>query len=535
VAERSPNVDRTGARGGGTPGNWWRWLVVGVWAVTACVALVEMIRRPSVLPALCLVAAGASAVLLVRLRRTGAIAGLVGTLRAAAAGRWAPVDPAVSAAYPELAASTSVLIDRFRESALVLARSAQVLSAGGAGIEGVSEEMSSTAESTAARTASAATTAERVEDSVMVVATSSEELATTIGAVAKHATQVAEVTDAATRHASRTSDTMVALGEASRRIEDVVRVINTIAGQTRMLALNATIEAARAGAAGKGFAVVADEVRNLAQGTAEATESVTRSVRDIQTGVANAEAEIRAMVRTIEGISDSQGAIVAAVDQQTSAMNEIGRRVADVVKGSGVIVNDISALAEAARTTAYGGAHIRTTSGELAAIRKDIASVLASVDVDALNAELASLEPEVVRPTAVTRNGVTYVQNNVMGTGQAEFDYIGEWRHSAANAETDGTNSYSSQPDDIARLRFTCSRVRFYSVSGPGHGIGAASVDGGPETRFDTYSPQRATGVLMYESPVLPHGPHTIDVRVADAKHPDSRYTWVNVDRIEFE
>src|SRR6185503_7831319 len=166
--------------------------------------------------------------------------------------------------------------------------------------------------------------------------------------------------------------TMVVLGEASRRIEDVVAVINTIAGQTRMLALNATIEAARAGVAGKGFAVVADEVRNLAQGTAEATESVTRSVRDIQTGAVNAESEIRAMVGMIEGISDSQGAIASAVEQQTSAMNEIGRRVSDVARGSNVIVNDIGELTKAARTTAYGGAHIRTSAGELAAVSKDI-------------------------------------------------------------------------------------------------------------------------------------------------------------------
>jgi methyl-accepting chemotaxis protein len=528
-------IDTGDAPGGGPRGIWWRWPLVGLWAITAVVALVEVIRRPSMLPALCLAAAAASAVVFVRTRQAGTVAALAGTLRTAAAGRWKPVDPAVAAAHPELASSASLLIERFRDAALVLARSAQVLSAGGAGIEGVGEEMSSTAENTAARTASAATTAEQVEDSVRVVATSSEELASTVGAVARHATQVAEVTDAATRHASRTSDTMVTLGEASRRIEDVVAVINTIAGQTRMLALNATIEAARAGAAGKGFAVVADEVRNLAQGTAEATESVTKSVRDIQSGVANAEAEIRAMVRTIEGISESQGAIVAAVEQQMSAMNEIGRRVSDVVVSSSVIANDIGALSQAARTTAYGGAHIRTTSGELAAVRKDIDSVLANVDGDALKAELAALEPEVVRPTAVTRNGVTYVQNNVMGTGPAQFEYIGEWRHSAANAETDGTNSYSSQPDDIARVRFTGTRVRFYTVSGPGHGIGAVSVDGGPESRFDTYSPQRATGVLMYESPVLPHGPHRIEVRVADAKHPDARYTWVNVDRIEFE
>jgi methyl-accepting chemotaxis protein len=530
-------MDRTDTRDAGTGarGDRWLWPVVGVCAVTAIVALIEVLRRPSLLPALCLVGVVASIVVTFRSRRTGPVAGLAETLRAAANGRWVPVDPAVAAAHPELAASASLLIDRFRQAALVLARSGQALSAGGEGIDGVSEAMSSTAESTAARAASAATTAKHMEDSVHAVATSSEELETTIGAVAKHAMQVAEVTDAATRHAARTSATMRALGEASRRIEDVVAVINTIAGQTRMLALNATIEAARAGSAGKGFAVVADEVRNLAQGTADATESVTKSVRDIQSGVTNAESDIQAMVRMIADIRDSQSAIAIAVEQQTSATSEIGRSVSDVVTGSSVIVDDISALATAARTTAYGGALIRTTSGELAAVHKDITSALVDLDVAALTAELADLEPEVVRPTAVTRGGITYVQNNVMGTGEGEFEYIGEWRHSAANAETDGTNSYSAQPDDIARVRFTGSRVRFYSVSGPGHGIGAVSVDGGPETRFDTYSPQRATGVLMYESPPLPYGPHTIDVRVADAKHPEARYTWVNVDRIEFE
>jgi len=530
-------MDRTDIRDArsGARGDRWLWTVVVVWVVIAIVALVEVIRRPSVFPALCLTAAVASTVVTFRSCRAGPVAGLAGTLRAAAGGRWVPIDPSVAVAQPELAASASQLIDRFRHAALVLARSGKALSAGGEGIDGVSETMSSTAESTAARAASAAMIAQHVEDSVQAVATSSAELATSIGAVAKHAIQVAEVTDAATRQAAQTSSTMLALGEASRRIEDVVAVINTIAGQTRMLALNATIEAARAGAAGRGFAVVADEVRNLAQGTAEATESVTKSVRDIQTGAVNAESDIKAMVRMIEGISDNQGAIASAVEQQTSAMNEIGRRVSDVARGSNVIVNDIGELTKAARTTAYGGAHIRTTAGELAAVRTDIASVLANFDPGALTAELAAQEPPVDRPTAVTRDGVTYVQNNVMGAGPAEFEYIGEWRHSAANAETSGTNSYSSQPDDVARLRFTGSRVRFYSVTGPGHGIGAASVDGGPETRFDTYSPKRATGALMYQSPVLPYGSHTIDIRVADAKHPDARYTWVNVDRIEFE
>jgi methyl-accepting chemotaxis protein len=71
-----------------------------------------------------------------------------------------------------------------------------------------------------------------------------------------------------------TTGTMNKLGDSSREIGDVVRLITSIAEQTNLLALNATIEAARAGDAGKGFAVVADEVKQLAQETARATEDI---------------------------------------------------------------------------------------------------------------------------------------------------------------------------------------------------------------------------------------------------------------------
>ena len=77
----------------------------------------------------------------------------------------------------------------------------------------------------------------------------------------------------------RTTTTVARLGDSSREIGDVVKVITSIAEQTNLLALNATIEAARAGEAGKGFAVVAGEVKELAQETAAATEDIARRVR----------------------------------------------------------------------------------------------------------------------------------------------------------------------------------------------------------------------------------------------------------------
>src|SRR6185436_1820378 len=96
------------------------------------------------------------------------------------------------------------------------------------------------------------------------------------------------------------------LGESSRQIGDVVKVITSIAEQTNLLALNATIEAARAGDAGRGFAVVASEVKELAQETARATEDIAHRVDTIQRDAQEAVSAISEISTVIGRISDHQ-------------------------------------------------------------------------------------------------------------------------------------------------------------------------------------------------------------------------------------
>ncbi len=144
---------------------------------------------------------------------------------------------------------------------------------------------------------------------------------------AREATGVARQGDAVM---ARLVGTMAGIDQASRRIEEIIGVIDAIAFQTNLLALNAAVEAARAGAQGRGFAVVAQEVRGLAQSAAQAAREIkaliadsARQVRSGSTEVEQARDAMQQTVATIQNVSTLMGDMSMAAAEQVTDIGHV--------------------------------------------------------------------------------------------------------------------------------------------------------------------------------------------------------------------
>jgi methyl-accepting chemotaxis protein len=136
---------------------------------------------------------------------------------------------------------------------------------------------------------------------------------------------------------SRVVQTMNEIQGSSRKITDIIGVIDGIAFQTNILALNAAVEAARAGEQGRGFAVVASEVRNLAQRSASAAkeikELITNSVSQVEAGsslVSDAGQTIGEVVARVRSVSDLINEVTHSSHEQTQGVGQINQAIGEL-------------------------------------------------------------------------------------------------------------------------------------------------------------------------------------------------------------
>lgn len=184
-----------------------------------------------------------------------------------------------------------------------------------------------------------------------------EELASTVQSNADVAQQAAQRAASASLSASRGGEvvndvvkTMAGINDSSKRIVDIIGVIDSIAFQTNILALNAAVEAARAGEQGRGFAVVAAEVRSLAQKSASAAKDIKSLIDDsvvrVETGsrlVDSAGEAMQGIVREVQQVTDLMSEISAATKEQTTGLAQINDAVlqlSDVTQQNAALVEE---------------------------------------------------------------------------------------------------------------------------------------------------------------------------------------------------
>ncbi|WP_369913816.1 methyl-accepting chemotaxis protein [Xanthomonas sp. NCPPB 3005] len=172
-------------------------------------------------------------------------------------------------------------------------------------------------------------------------AASMEELTSTVKQNAEHARQANQLAVGAAAVASQGGDvvgqvvtTMSGIETSSKKIADIISVIDGIAFQTNILALNAAVEAARAGEQGRGFAVVASEVRTLAQRSANAAKEIKSLIDDSVSQVSNGSALVRQagqtmteIVSSVQRVTDIMGEISAASQEQYAGIEQVNQTV----------------------------------------------------------------------------------------------------------------------------------------------------------------------------------------------------------------
>jgi methyl-accepting chemotaxis protein len=200
-------------------------------------------------------------------------------------------------------------------------------------------------------------------------AASMEELSSTVKQNADNARQANQLAMGASTVAvqggevvSRVVDTMKGINASSKKIVDIISVIDGIAFQTNILALNAAVEAARAGEQGRGFAVVAGEVRSLAQRSAEAAKEIktliSDSVERVDLGttlVDQAGVTMQEVVSSIRRVTDIMGEISAASAEQSSGVAQVGEAVTQMdqaTQQNAALVEESAAAAESLKTQA---------------------------------------------------------------------------------------------------------------------------------------------------------------------------------------
>ena len=203
--------------------------------------------------------------------------------------------------------------------------------------------------------------------------------------------QQRQLTGLAARDVAQSQKTVGDLQQAAAQVEEIVQIIQDIAGQTNLLALNATIEATRAGAAGSGFAVVASEVKKLSAETAKSTQEISSRIQAIRTVAGNAARAIATIEDRIGDVNRSMGDLTRSCSSQIEASRSIAGFVQNSVDNAGRVSASTGDMREAAEISGQAANQISGAMGgvvqALGNMREELLGILRAASSNGVDAK----------------------------------------------------------------------------------------------------------------------------------------------------